>query len=319
MSITWYESGESYSMKHPQFFIIITLTAALIFLMCPILADTGTQKVLYETTFATNPQWTTNNPSSDYWDQSKEMYHFSIEPSTGNYAYAPEINYGRGSFTLEYDVTLVKVDEGATFRLGFSGKNMDRNKGPNIVTEFTNAKYGQIMWLHIITPSSKLEEINSDTSSYQGPTAKYALNSTYHVKVDYNDENNVVTMTVTDKTTGTQLWSYYISTQDTFKDMNRIYIGSVGDYGPTSMYATGWIDNVRLTTTVAATPTAATTQPATPQPTFTKHPVTSATKTVVLTHIPTTTQKSPASGMLAITALGIIGICSLVMSMKKKR
>ncbi|MEN6395226.1 MAG: hypothetical protein ABFC78_01935, partial [Methanoregula sp.] len=127
------------------------------------------------------------------------------------------------------------------------------------------------------------------------------------------------TMTVTDKTTGTQLWSYYISTQDTFKDMNRIYIGSVGDYGQTSMYATGWIDNVSLTTTVAATPTAATTQPTTPLPTYTKHPVTSVTKTVVLTHIPTTTQKSPASGMLAITALGIIGICSLVVSIKKKR
>jgi hypothetical protein len=73
-------------MKHPRIFYILTLVAALIILTCPIQADTGTQKVLYQNSFATNPQWTTNNPSSDYWDQAKEMYHFSIEPSSGNYA-----------------------------------------------------------------------------------------------------------------------------------------------------------------------------------------------------------------------------------------
>jgi hypothetical protein len=306
-------------MKHPRIFFILTLVAALIFLTCPNQADTGTQKVLYETTFVTNPQWTTNNPSSDYWDQSKEMYHFRIEPSTGNYAYTPTINYEGGSFTFEYDVLLEQVDEGASFRLGFSGKEMNRNKGPNVVTEFTNAKYGQIMWLHIVTPSAKLEEVNSDTTSYKGPSVKYAVNTTYHVNVGYNADTDVVTETVTNKATGEQVWSYYVATQDSLSGMNRISIGSVGDYGTTSKYAIGWIDNVRFMIPVPATLTTPTTQSATPLPTYSIRPTTKATTAAVLTPIPTTTKQSPASGMTAIAALGIVGIGAVVMMMQKKR
>jgi hypothetical protein len=306
-------------MKHPRIFYILTLVAALIILTCPIQADTGTQKVLYQNSFATNPQWTTNNPSSDYWDQAKEMYHFGIEPGSGNYAYTPPIMYDDGSFTLAYDVTLEQVDEDATFRLGFSGTEMDRNKGPNVVTEFTNAKYGQIMWLHIITPSAKLEEVNSDTTSYKGPSVQYALNTPYHVVVDYNADTEVVTETVTNKATGAQVWSYYIGTQESLKNMNRIYIGSVGDYGTTSKYAVGWIDNVYLTAPVPAALTTPTTQPTTPLPTYSVRPTTKATTATVLTPIPTTTKKSPSSGMVALAALGIIGACAVAKTMNKKR
>ena len=268
-------------MKHPRIFFILTLVAALIILTCPIQADTGAQGVIYQSSFATNPQWTTNNPSSDYWDPAKEMYHFGIEPSTQNSAYTPAIKYESGSFTLEYDVTLERVDEGATFRLGFSGTDMDFNKGPNVVTEFTNAKYGQIMVLHIVTPSAKLEEVSSDTSSYKGPSVKYEVNTTYHVEVDYNADTNVVTETVSNKATGEQLWSYYISTQDPLKGMNRIYIGSVGDYGTMNNYAIGWIDNVYLMTPVPATLTTPTTQTTTPLPTYSMHPMTKVTPATV--------------------------------------
>jgi len=306
-------------MQYPRIFLILTLTAMLVLLTCPIQADTGTQKVLYQSSFATNPQWTTNNPSSDYWDQAKEMYHFKIEPSTQNYAYIPVINYNGESFSLEYDVNLTQVDEGATFRLGFSGKDMDFNKGPNVVTEFTNAKYGQIMVLHIVTQSAKMKEISSDTSSYKGPTVKYEVNTTYHITVAYNDDTDVVTETVTNKATGEQVWSYYVGTQDALKDMNRIYIGSVGDYGTMNEYAIGWIDNVILTTTVPATLTTPTTQSTTPLPTYSKRPTTKMTTSIALTPIPTTTKKSPSSGMIAIVALGILGTCTVVRMMNKKK
>lgn len=308
-------------MKKTRFFLFTLLIAAVVILTCPVLAESGTQqKVLYETSFSTNPQWTTNNPASDYWDSLKEMYHFRIEPSTQNYAYAPEVNYERGSFSLEYDVILEQVDEGATFRLGFSGTQMDRTKGPNVITEFPNAKYGQIMVLRVITPSAKLEEVGSNTASYQGPTQKYALNTSYHVTVDYNQDTNVVTETVTEKTTGAQVWSYYLETQDTLKDMKRIYIGSVGDYGQTSIYATGWIDNVRLSVPVPAEITTLSQQStSTPLPTYSKRPVTTATKTVVYTPIPTTPKKSPVSGLTVIAALGIIGACSVVIANHKRR
>jgi hypothetical protein len=101
--------------------------------------------------------------------------------------------------------------------------------------------------------------------------------------------------------------------------MNRIYIGSVGDYGTMNIYASGWIDNVVLTTPVPTTLTTPTTQPATPLPTYSVRPTTKATTAAVLTPIPTTTRKSPSSGMIAIAALGIVGTCTVVLTMKKKR
>ena len=35
---------------------------------------------------------------------------------------------------------------------GLSGTEMDPSKGPSVLSVFTNAKYGQIMWLHLVTP-----------------------------------------------------------------------------------------------------------------------------------------------------------------------
>ena len=100
------------------------------------------------------------------------------------------------------------------------------------------------MVLHVVSQSAKLEEVSSATTSYGGPTVTYALNTTYHVKVDYNDDTDVVTETVINKANGEQVWSYFVATQESLKGMNRIYIGSVGDYGTMGQYATGWIDNV---------------------------------------------------------------------------
>ena len=65
-------------MKHPRIFLMLMLAAALIVLACPVQADSGTQGYSTRVQFATDPHWTTNNPSSDYWDPSEEMYHFGI-------------------------------------------------------------------------------------------------------------------------------------------------------------------------------------------------------------------------------------------------
>jgi hypothetical protein len=298
--------------------ILVSMLVLLLFLFtCPVLADSGDQKTLYQTSFATNPRWTTNNPSIDYWDSSKEMYHFSIAPGTGNYAYSPSIDYEKGPFTLDYDVTLESVDESTTFRLGFSGKEMDIGKGPNVITAFGNAKYGQIMTLRLITPSAKFMEVTSDTSSYGGSTVKYELNTPYHVRVVYNDDSEVLTMTVTNKATGTMIWSYFLSTREPLKNMNRIYIGSVGDYGDgsTSKFATGWLDNVKLTTTTSASVSGTTTpvtSPPTTQPTFSLKPTTKTTTYVPLTSIPTPAKKSPGFGGIAIAGLAFAGAWAVI-------
>ena len=65
------------------------VVACLVFTVLPVQADSDgsmSQKVIYQTPFSSDPRWKTNSPSSDYWDPSTGRYHFSIEPSTGNYA-----------------------------------------------------------------------------------------------------------------------------------------------------------------------------------------------------------------------------------------
>ena len=266
---------------HPALMILVMMAASVV-LICPALAlSNDGQTVLYQTTFSTDPHWTTNNPSSDYWDSSLAMYHFGIEPSTGNFAWVP-VDYNGGSFTLEYDVIFSQVDDGATFRLGFSDTDMNRLKGPNVVSEFTTTKYGKIMQLHVVTQNAKLVDITSESASYPGPTVNFVTNTTYHVIDIYDDDKKTVTERVTEKNTGKQVWSYFVNTYEPLLGMNRLYIGSVGDYGPTFKYAVGYIDNVRLYTPapVTETPTIAvsvspSSQYYTPRPT-TQKPTTMA-------------------------------------------
>jgi hypothetical protein len=296
------------------------LVACLVLLALPVQAeDDSTGEVLYQTAFSSDPHWTTNSPRSDYWDPASGRYHFMIEPSTGNYAYTTIANLD-GPFTFEYDLVLDRVDDGATFRMGLTGPEMDFNKGPNVFTMFSNEKYGQIMWLHVVTVGSKQIEVNSKSDdqltsgpiAYKGPTVKYELNTTYHVVTTYDDGTNMLTMRVYDKSTGREIWSYFIKTVERVRNMNRIYLGSRGDYGSPYVYTSGYIDNVRLTRPAPAiTPgqTIATTVETTAPPVTTRIPTTRPT---VPTPLPTDTPRSPAGIIPAILAFGIIAaICAL--------
>jgi hypothetical protein len=303
---------------------ILLATFLLALIPTVIAEDEQSPTVIYQTTFSTDPRWQTNNPSSDYWDSNLGMYHFSIEPSTGNYAYIP-VDYERGPFTLEYDLILNRVDEsineGASFRLGLSGTEMDPSKGPIVLTQFTNAKFGQIMWLRLVTNGNKLTLVNSQNAdtAYKGPTVKYELNKTYHVAVTYEAKTRLLSMKVNEKTSGKDVWSYYVNVADDLHGMNRIFIGSVGDYGMMGLYATGYIDNVRLTVPApAATPTmtvqetAITTRP-TPIPTTAQQPI-----GTVPTAYAEDTPQSPSSAILPVAAFGIVGICIGLFSLRSR-
>jgi hypothetical protein len=306
--------------------LLMLIIAACCFLVVqPIQAQTSEDvKTIYQTSFASDPHWITNNPSTNYWDPKLGMYHFSIEPSSGNYVYTPVV-LDSGSFTLEYDVMLTRIDEGATFRMGLSGNEMDFNKGPNAISMFTNAKYGQIMWLHLVTPGNKLEEVNSQheaiemgPDAYKGPTATYDVNKTYHVKVNYDDNTKMLSMNVRELQSGNDLWGYFISVGENLKSMNRIYLGSKGDYGAQNLYAQGYIDNVRLTVpsavpAVTETPILPVTTVPTPV-TPTKKPT---PKVTVPTPYPTETPQSPSSGMLPVVAIGICGTLCFLSAGKK--
>lgn len=326
-------------MKNQPVFYLLVLGILLVALIPAVLAETDMNpKVIYQTTFSTDPKWETNNPSTNYWDQSRGMYHFSIEPSTGMYAYYPNtgspqysqpLDYERGSFRLEYDVIFERIDEGATFRLGFSGSEMDPSKGPNVLSLFTNAKFGRIMWLRLVTNGNKMKEVNSqkgDTLSsgpsgyYDGPTVKYELNKTYHVTVDYDDEEALLSMKVAEKTTGQEIWGYFVTVAQELHGMDRIYIGSKGDYGMTSIYARGYLDNVRLTVPAsqAAGQTTAPTFVTTPLTTLpTPLPTTIRTPGTVPAPVQETPQ-SPSSALVPLAAL-CLGALSLSVVFRKDR
>jgi len=314
-------------MKTRTILLILIVTACCLLVVQPIQAQSSEdQTTIYQTSFASDPGWKTNNPSTNYWDPSIGMYHFTLEPGTGGYAYIP-VEFDSGSFMLDYDVLLMRIDEGATFRMGLSGAEMDFNKGPNVISIFTNAKYGQIMWLHLVSPGNKLVEVNSQSAAvemgvdaYKGPTAKYEVNKTYHVTVNYNDNTKILSMKVRGLQSGTDIWGYFIQGGENMRGLNRIYLGSKGDYGPMNIYAQGYIDNVRLTVPSAGsavTETPRETIPVTTAPvpvTPTKKPTQMIT---VPTPYPTGTPQSPLSGILPVLALGICGALCYLSAIKK--
>ena len=303
--------------------ILLTLVIAVccFFVVQPIAAQSGEDPtVIYQTSFASDPLWTTNSPSTNYWDPNTGMYQFSIEPSSGGYVYTPVV-FDSGSFTLDYDFMLTRIDEGATFRMGLSGSEMDPSRGTNVISMFTNEKYGQIMWLHLVTPGNKLVEVNSQhdavemgPDAYKGPTTTYEVNKTYHITITYIDNTKTLSMKVREVQSGKELWSYFIQSAESITGLNRIYLGSKGDYGQQNIFAKGYIDNVRLTIpsatpVVSETPVSSipvTTVPVTPS-------VKPTLKTTVPTPYPTTTPQSPLPGILPLVALGICGALYCVM------
>jgi hypothetical protein len=202
---------------------------------------------------------------------------------------------------------------------------MDPSKAPNVLSMFDNGKYGMIMWLHVVTPGSKLMEVNSQhaanemgPTAYNGPTVKYELNKTYHVTIKYEDERKIATMSVSEKVTGKNIWSYYINTNENLNGMNRLYVGSKGDYGMMNIFALGFIDNVRFTIPTAVTPTPTEITPGTTVTTYPTRVITTKQTVTVPTPYPTNTQKSPSSSIPAIGAICIVAVMYGVLTRMKR-
>lgn len=332
-----YRAGILYLKPEKQFMSLRTLCISLLVVACLVMvvipvqaesAGSSSDQVIYQTPFSSDPHWTTNNPSSDYWDPSGR-YHFALEPSTGNYAYTT-INSMDGSFTFEYDVTLDRVDEGSTFRFGVTGAEMDFNKGPNVLSMFSNGKHENIMSLHLVTVGNRQLEVNSQSDdeltsgsiAYKGPTVRFELNRTYHVSITYDDDRKITIMQVSDKASGKELWSYFVNTVGEIRKMNRIYLGSRGDYGSMNVYARGYIDNVRLTQPAPAVTSVQTTL--SPPEVTTVPSVTTKKTPVIPTHLPadtpgspTDTPESPPGAFLIVLALCITGTVRALYVRKK--
>ena len=101
--------------------------------------------------------------------------------------------------------------------------------------------------------------------------------------------------------------------------MNRLYVGSKGDYGTMNIYALGYIDNVRADHAGCSNPRTHRSYPGNYPDTHTllKIPAPKQTLTVP-TPYPTSTQKSPAAGILAIGAIGIVMVMYGVLTRIKR-
>jgi len=320
-----FRTMETFRMKLHHLLAVLIVSISIGAMIQPIHAQVLTeQKVIYQTGFAANPNWQTNNPSRNYWDPAKAMYHYSIEAGTGGYAYVP-VDYDRGSFTLEYDVMPTKTDETATFRFGIGSKEMDRSRGTVVLSEFMNGKNGRLMYLRVITTSNKLVSVASGqgdemTPSYGGPMVRFEDNRTYHVVLRYVDEQNIITMRVNEKTTGKEIWSYFVNIGTSLTGMNRIFLGSIGDYRVPegSRTAEGYITSVRLSSdvTVPSATTGGTIQPTTVPVTLTTLPT---TKTTTGMPMPTPTPESPSSYLITCMAIGMTSVFFLWYKLRIKQ
>jgi hypothetical protein len=61
-------------------FVCLIIALSFMVLISPLQAatDDNTVNVIYQTSFSADPQWITNNPSTNFWDPNMGMYHFSI-------------------------------------------------------------------------------------------------------------------------------------------------------------------------------------------------------------------------------------------------
>ncbi|MDD1720025.1 MAG: hypothetical protein LUQ25_08200, partial [Methanoregulaceae archaeon] len=129
-------------MTRHRIFFLILLIASLALL--PAITTAATDKaVLYATDFTQSPNWITNNPTRYYWDAQRGMYHYLMEGGTGGYSYIP-VDYDGQSFTIEYDLIPVRTDKDSAFRFGIGSSEMDVSRGTNVLSIFTDAKYGKI-------------------------------------------------------------------------------------------------------------------------------------------------------------------------------
>lgn len=273
-----------------------------ILLVLPASGVTEEKVIVYQTDFSSDPGWMTNNPSYYYWDVGKEAYRFQTEGGTNGYSFVPVV-YDGGPFVLEYDVIIDSMEPDGEVRFGITGTEMDISRGTVVLGEFSQTSYGKIMSLLVIDPNNHLYKTSSRAEDYCGQlpncyTREFALNTTYHVTVRYNDQMNQADIKVTRADTGELAWGYFVGISNAMHSLNRLAITTKGDYA-TGNRAIGSIDNVVYSTFREVTPTPTTTVPTTIPTTATP------TATPTPTPTPTSAAGSPAVVVLALAAAGL--------------
>ena len=274
----------------------------LFLLVLPVSGAIEEKVIIYQTDFSADPGWMTNNPSYYYWDVGKQAYHFQSEGGTNGYSFIP-VTYDGGPFVLEYDVFIESIERDGAIRFGLTGTEMDISRGTVVLGDFGQTIYGNIMSLLVIDPNNHLYQTSSRADDYCGQlpncyTREFALNTTYHVVIRYNDQMNQADIKVTTPDTGELVWGYFVGIGNDMHSLSRLAITTKGDYAIGNK-AIGSIDNVVFSTFREVTPTPTTVPTLVP---------TSATPTRTPTPTPTPTESagSPVVLVLALVAAGVI-------------
>ena len=267
-------------------------------------AETAT--IIYSTDFSSNPDWVTNNPYTNHWDEKAGMYHYALRDSTNTFVYK-KVPYNGESFDLEYDLLPIRTDFQSSFRLGLGNRDMYINQGTTILSEFGNGPYGNIMWLRVIDQQNQRREVSSYGQSYGGPSVRFSDGIPYHVAIEYNLEKKTAGIAISFLSNHTPLWGYSLSGLSSLGYMDRILLSTIGDFENPNAVAEGYIDNVSLRVIFPSTTTES------PTSSLSSTTVTGGETPAVTPPLPTsplpavTTQKStPVPLFVALLAL-IIG------------
>jgi hypothetical protein len=270
---------------------------------------------IYSTDFSSNPDWVTNNPYTNHWDENVGMFHYALRDSTNTFVYK-KVPYTGESFELEYDLLPLKTDFQSSFRLGLGNRDMYINQGTTIFSEFENGPYGDLMWLRVIDQSNQRREVSSYSQSYGGPSIRFSDGTSYHVALAYSREQRTAGIDVSFLSNRTSFWGYTLSSISNLGTMDRIFLSTIGDFENPSAVAEGYIDNISMrliyssgtteSPTSTSSPTIMTggeTPGATPTPSTTSPP-------------PVTTQKSTPAPLL-VALLALIAAATLILATRK--
>jgi hypothetical protein len=221
------------------------LTLLILASVAGMVRSAETSVIVYSTDFSSDPNWVTNNPYTNHWDEAMGMYHYALRDSTNTFVYK-KVPYTGESFRLEYDLYPSKTDFQSSFRLGLGNRDMSINQGTTIFTEFENGPYGKILWIRAIDQQNQRREASSYSQSYGGPSVRFEDGIPYHVILSYDREKRSAGIAVSFLSNRTTLWGYTLSVVQYLGPMDRILLSTIGDFQNPSAVAEGNIDNVSM-------------------------------------------------------------------------
>jgi hypothetical protein len=221
-------------------FLVLLASTALVL---PARAAPGQEIPVYSMDFSTFPNWSTNNPATNYWDAEKGMFHYLMRDGSGTYVNM-KVPYHGESFTLSFDILPERTDYQSSVKFGLGDDDQVSVRRLTMFTELEHGEYGRIFWIRSIDLSNQRREASSYFLSTYGPTVQFEDGVWYHAVMDYSLEGRSLSLSVYRRNDSQPVWHYTLDNVSIFPTMNRISMSKIGDSRNPNAIAEGYIDNV---------------------------------------------------------------------------